>query len=444
MTTADEICGLYSLSHCDGKVAQKNVNLTIHRNGEALTAHVTAATDLRGAVVYKDRHIVGSFSLTDENASLAEESLEKTLCEGFGDGFDVTIEGDKVLLKNMQTNFVFLRSSKLSDMNGEHAIIAINDQPPIHEMVMSFIPDGNGGSFFIVNITNSLRGNCQIEAGLLRGEVATSHTEAENSLVDVERLIAEGFQEGFHIRTNEPGILLQSSKVSIQLCRILRPCDLEGEYVLKSFNDQIISSRNQAVVVFKSNEGNEIDIGITVANRIRGTATLNQNVLSSEEPLMSTCMEGTEEESHLESAFNVGFQYGLEAISYGNEITLKNQDGKFVLLRAAAVDAKNGEPTYKGTYSSKCFKAEGNGLLFRIVNEHEKRWAFYNDTTDYRMHVRATFGARSKIETLEKASMSQDDEGRYVVEVTVEPQTTEMFIQGEVNGFKLQYGAQPV
>ncbi|TPP55079.1 hypothetical protein CGC20_37620 [Leishmania donovani] len=418
MTTADDVCGAYTLSHCDGRVAPTKAILTIHRCGETLTAHATVANDLRGTVQYENCHIVGSLHSTGNEASPAEESVEQALSKGFADGFNVVVE-----------------INQLSDLNGEHAIIAINDQPPNQEMTMTFTPDGNGGSFVTANIANSLRGNCQIDAGLLRGDLATTQSEADESLMQVEKLISEGFQQGFHVCTNESGILLQSSEANIQLCRIVSHNDLEGEYVLKSFN---------AGIVFKPVNTNEVEISIVVTNRIRGTAALNQNVLSSEEPLMSTRMMGTEEESQLENAFNVGFQYGLETISHGNELTLKNQDCKFVLVKAAAPAAQHGGPTYKGTYCNKCFKTEGNGLLFRIVNEHEKKWAFYNDTEDLRIRVRATFGARSKIEALGNANMYKDDDGRYVVEVTVDPQATEMFIQGDVNGFRVLYDAQPI
>ncbi|AIN97124.1 META domain-containing protein, putative [Leishmania panamensis] len=444
MSTADDICGTYTLSHCDGRIASTKATLTIHRCGDTLTAHVTVVNDLRGTVQYENGHIVGSLHSTGNVTGPAQESVEQMLSKGFADGFDIVIELNRLLLKNTNSSFAFVCSSKLSDLNGEHAIIAINGQPPNQEMIMRFIPDGNGGCFVTANVANSLRGSCQLDAGLLRGELATTQVEADESLMRVEKLISEGFQKGFHICNNESGILLQSSEGTIQLCRILSQINLEGVYVLKSFNGGAVPTRNQPIVTFRPGNANEVDISISVANRIRGTAALNQNVLSSEEPLMSTRMMGTEEESKLESAFNVGFQYGLECISSGNELTLKNQDCKFVLVKAAIPEAQHGGSSYKGTYCSKCFKTEGNGLLFRLVNDHEKKWAFYNDTQDFRIHVRATFGARSNIEALDNASMYQNDDGRYIVEVTVNPQSTEMFIEGDVNGFRAHYDAEPI
>ncbi|KAK7197399.1 META domain containing protein [Novymonas esmeraldas] len=444
MATVDDICGAYTLSHCDGKVAPTKATLTIYRNGESITVHATVANDLRGKVHYENRHIAGSLRSTANEASATQESVEQSLGKGFADGFDVVIEADQLLLKNPNTSFVFARASKLSDLHGEHAIIAINNQPPNQEMTIRFIPDGNGGNFVIANIANSLRGSCQIDAGLLRGELVTTQVHADDSMAYVEKVISDGMRKGFRIHKNESGIMLQSSKATVQLCQIVSQTDLEGEYVLKAFNGYAVPTRNQPSIVFKPSNASEVEISIVVANRIRGTAVLNQNVLTSEEPLMSTRMMGTEEESQLESAFNVGFQYGLEAISRGNELTLKNQDCEFILVRTAAPPTQHAGPTYKGTHCNKCFKTEGNGLLFRIINEHEKKWAFYNDTTDFRMHIRATFGARSQIEALDNASLSQDEDGRYIVEATVAPQGTEMFIHGDVNGFKVLYNAEPI
>ncbi|GET87647.1 hypothetical protein, conserved [Leishmania tarentolae] len=444
MTTSDEICGTYTLSHCNGKVVPIKATLTIHRCGETLTVHAAATNALCGTVQYKNRRIVGTLVSKNNKATPLLEPLEQMLSKGFEDGLNVVIEMDQALFKNANSSFVFLRTAKLSDLNGEHAIIEINGQQPNQEMTMSFTLDGNGGSFFTANIANSLRGNCQIDAGLLRGELATTQSEADESFAYVERLISDGFQQGFHVEKNTSGILLQSSEASIQLCRIVSQSDLEGEYVLKSFNGVAVPTRKQPSIVFKTGNANEVEISIAVANRIRGVAVLNQNVLCSEGPLMSTRVMGTEDESQLESAFNVGFQYGLETIFHGNELTLKNQDATFVMVKAAVPETQHGHPAYKGTYCSKCFKTNGNGLLFRIVNEHEKKWAFYNDTDDMRIRVCATFGARSKVQALDNATMSKDDKGCCVIEVTVDPQATEMFIQGDVNGFRVLYDAQPV
>lgn len=105
---------------------------------------------------------------------------------------------------------------------------------------------------------------------------------------------------------------------------------------------------------------------------------------------------------------------------------------------------ENGKPTYEGSVIVKCFKDNGNGLLFRIVNSDEKSWAFYNDTQHYYMFVRATFGKDSEIEPLGKTTFERDTEtGEFKCETVINPTETEMFIRGLPNGFKLAFEANP-
>lgn len=105
---------------------------------------------------------------------------------------------------------------------------------------------------------------------------------------------------------------------------------------------------------------------------------------------------------------------------------------------------ENGQPGYKGTVT-KCFKDNGNGLLFRIVNEEEKKWAFYNDTTTYNMVVKVSFGKDSKVQALGKTTMERDAEsGEFKCVLQIPPTTTEMFVEGEPNGFKINFEANPV
>ncbi|EPY31079.1 calpain-like cysteine peptidase [Strigomonas culicis] len=106
---------------------------------------------------------------------------------------------------------------------------------------------------------------------------------------------------------------------------------------------------------------------------------------------------------------------------------------------------ENGEPTYSGATVVKCFKDNGNGLLFRIVNEEEKKWAFYNDTTNYNMVVKVEFGKDSKIEALGNTRLERDESsGEFKCELHIAPTTTEMFISGEPNGFKIAFEANPI
>lgn len=111
---------------------------------------------------------------------------------------------------------------------------------------------------------------------------------------------------------------------------------------------------------------------------------------------------------------------------------------------SAEINYENGRPTYEGAVVIKCFKDNGNGLLFRILNNEEKSWAFYNDTQSYYMIVRATFGKDSEIEPLGKTTFERDSEtGEFKCELMINPTETEMFIRGTPNGFKLAFEANP-
>lgn len=110
-----------------------------------------------------------------------------------------------------------------------------------------------------------------------------------------------------------------------------------------------------------------------------------------------------------------------------------------------SITFENGQPKYTGENTIKCFKDQGNGLLFRIVNDAEKKWAFYNDTTTYNMVVRVSFGKDSRIKALGNTRMTRDEEsGEFKCELSIAPTATEMFIEGDVNGFKMNFEANPI
>ncbi|KPA77272.1 putative calpain-like cysteine peptidase putativecysteine peptidase Clan CA family C2 [Leptomonas pyrrhocoris] len=107
------------------------------------------------------------------------------------------------------------------------------------------------------------------------------------------------------------------------------------------------------------------------------------------------------------------------------------------------VHYENGQPTYTGDTVVKCFKDNGNGLLFRIVNNDEYRWAFYNDTTNYNMVVKVSFGKDSKVEPLMNTKTWRNERtAEFEFELHIAPTQTEMFIEGEPNGFKMVFTAE--
>nr|CCC89358.1 putative calpain-like protein fragment [Trypanosoma congolense IL3000] len=110
---------------------------------------------------------------------------------------------------------------------------------------------------------------------------------------------------------------------------------------------------------------------------------------------------------------------------------------------ATVVEFQNGQPTVKGDEIVKGFN-EGNGLLFRIVNTRAGRWAYYNDTLDYEMHVNVTFSEDCKIKALGNTKLEPLSTGEQVASVVVGPCKTELFIEGHVNGYKAKMDAIPL
>ncbi|EPY40346.1 calpain-like cysteine peptidase [Angomonas deanei] len=102
---------------------------------------------------------------------------------------------------------------------------------------------------------------------------------------------------------------------------------------------------------------------------------------------------------------------------------------------------KYGEPVYKGEVTP-CYD---DGLLYRIVETaNNNRWSFYNDTVNTQMRVQFVFGKESKLKVLDNAEMEELQSGSYRVTVIVYPLETELFVEGEANGFTSNFRAQPL
>ena len=114
------------------------------------------------------------------------------------------------------------------------------------------------------------------------------------------------------------------------------------------------------------------------------------------------------------------------------------------------VQFENGHPNFTYDHVYRCFKGNHNGLLFRLVNDSTKKWAFYNDTNDTVMCVKAHFSADSKVKATgrAKATMVPAEVGsqlqEMVVTVEVQPKGTEVFIDGVPNGFVLSFQTEQV
>lgn len=93
----------------------------------------------------------------------------------------------------------------------------------------------------------------------------------------------------------------------------------------------------------------------------------------------------------------------------------------------------------------KCFKEHGNGLLFRLVDKANRRWAFYNDTADVVASVKVEFAPAAQIEVLGRTEKMTDAEtGAIVYTLRVEPLETAVFVQGDVDVFTTKFMAERI
>ncbi|KPA75258.1 putative calpain-like cysteine peptidase putativecysteine peptidase Clan CA family C2 [Leptomonas pyrrhocoris] len=116
-------------------------------------------------------------------------------------------------------------------------------------------------------------------------------------------------------------------------------------------------------------------------------------------------------------------------------------EGTVVQKKYGPSDYRYGEPVFKGE-ATPCFD---DGLLFRIVEKsNNNRWSFYNDTTNTQMKVQFVFGKNSALRVLENTEMEQLPDGSYRATVMVYPMETELFVEGETNGFTSNIRALPL
>ena len=93
----------------------------------------------------------------------------------------------------------------------------------------------------------------------------------------------------------------------------------------------------------------------------------------------------------------------------------------------------------------KCFKEHGNGLLFRLVDRANRRWAFYNDTTDVVASVKVEFHPKAQIEPLGKTeAITNSETGGVLYVLRVEPLETAVFVQGDVDVFTTTFMAEHI
>ncbi|CAD2216963.1 hypothetical protein AGDE_14781 [Angomonas deanei] len=93
----------------------------------------------------------------------------------------------------------------------------------------------------------------------------------------------------------------------------------------------------------------------------------------------------------------------------------------------------------------KCYKDKENGLLFRLVDNENERWAFYNDTPEVIFTVKATVTSAvgEAITPGPATKVSRDSKGETVYTLRVSPGETEIFVNGLPKCYQLHFSGEP-
>eukprot|EP00796_Vickermania_ingenoplastis_P011096 gene11096-7723_t len=380
----ESICGLYSLTHLNGKKAPASATLCMTKDGDSILTYVLVSNVIKGKVKFENGRLTGmllsGMSAGDKN----QMTVEDAITGGFGSGFDVRKDLNRLLLKNENNALIFMETIKMEEILGSHAVVNVDNEAPKKPFTLKLTKEGGSSECVITaSLGVPLRGNCKIVDGALKAGLEATIPDADDYLVPMAKKIITGFQNGFQVKKNDTGLLLKSNDGNVQLRCIIGKKELKGEYLFKSMDGAAIASDQQMFIAF-SDDDDSLTVQAQIANRMKGSASLEQNVLRSDGFFAATRMMGSEQETKIEKALTMGMSDGFTLSLIGNQLTMKGPN-TFVLVKVAHVDAALGS---------------------------------------------------SKLE--------KDDQGKFVVETTIEPEQTVMFISGSVNGFKMLYSAEPL
>lgn len=436
---SDEFCGSYVLSHFNGSKAPASAVLCLTRDGDSILTFAHVGNTMKGRTRIKNNRLVGmllsSMTTGDQNQMI----LEDAIIGGFASGFEVLKELNRLLLRNESNTLIFVETVKTQDAVGIHEITSVNGDVPSTPFSLD-ISLNDGVMHLDANLGLPLEGNAQFIDGVLQGELVCQNVEDEDKLSSLAKLVVTGFHRGYQVRKSDTGLLLVFNDCYVQLRCILGKNELEGTYIFKTLNGLPISSDDQLLVKFVFTDG---DFIVSIADTTLDRVSLTGNKIRSANDELLHTKDIVGDYAKVVDALKKGLQDGLSLSMVGNQLTMSGTT-TLTLVKTAHVPAVSGHPNYQGTYAVKCFKTEGNGLLFRIVDEVNHTWAFYNDTRDYIIEVNATFGSHSILQFLGDTKVEKGEGGRYSASVWIYPGQTSLFVTGKVNGFKFLYTAKPV
>lgn len=131
------------------------------------------------------------------------------------------------------------------------------------------------------------------------------------------------------------------------------------------------------------------------------------------------------------------FENGKPSVEY---------DEKYGCFREEEPDSDTDEDDEKKkSKKKKDNKKQLPGKLYRLVNNSNHKWYFYNDTKNYNMVVTGYFGPMNELTAKGKTRMWREmPSGLIIAELVIEPLETEPYVEGIVSdGFDLRFKALP-
>ncbi|RNF04744.1 META domain containing protein [Trypanosoma rangeli] len=438
-----QFCGSYVLEQLDGELLTTKAKLDLMEEADGVMVVAKVANTLQGKVTFNDGKLSGGLTSTTRTGTDEQSMIERALLKGFGAGLDVQWSHDTLTLAGELNNLVFHRVLTVESLVGRYAFREFNGKPvEAGDMELVVIPSNEECVSVVAQFTNTLRGELKLEDDILQGVIASTTLDSEGVQKEMEGRFYAGMDGGMRVFVDGRTLTLKDDHSVFLYLRSLLPSDVAGEYMFKTLNGAPVRLDGQARLVLSQGRGGGVDVVAKVVNILSGRVQMAEDTLRGE--LMATTMLGSEAEMLLESALTSGFSAGFLCTLDEGRLTMRCGENTLVYAKAVAMPYLNGKPTYLGESVVPCFKGHGNGLMFRIVNADERKWAFYNDTTGYNMRVVVTFGLRSRVEGLSDTFLTVNEDGQQVAEALVAPGATVMFIAGHVNGYRCSYDAEPL